>query len=278
MCRMQLLACQLDIAWEDRETNLRTVCAMLDAQRPTPGSLIVLPEMFGVGFSMNVSRVVEAPDGPTAKCLAKLSVTHRSWVIGGVPVRDASGRAQNTAVVASPDGKVVARYAKLHPFSLGGERDHYAAGDAVVTVQCGEFQVAPFVCYDLRFPESFRNATRRGAQLFAVIANWPEARTEHWITLLRARAIENQAYVVGVNRCGSDPKLRYPGRSMIVDPSGEVLADAGSQQSVIAAEAQRGRVESYRNQLPFLQDMRDDNERPTRDTAVPPVQGAGERR
>src|SRR6476620_7253162 len=120
MYRMQLLACQLDIAWEDRETNLRTVRAMLDAQRPTPGSLVVLPEMFGVGFSMNVSRVVEAPDGPTVKFLAELSVTHRSWVIGGVPVRDARGRAQNTAIVVSPDGKVVARYAKLHPFALGG--------------------------------------------------------------------------------------------------------------------------------------------------------------
>jgi omega-amidase len=256
---MQLLACQLDIAWEDRETNLRTVRAMLDSQRPAPGSLIVLPEMFAVGFSMNAQRIVEAHDGPTVKFLSEIAATHRSWVIGGVPVRDERGRAQNTAVVTGPDGKIAKRFAKLHPFGMGGERDHYAPGDDVAVVQCGEFKLAPFVCYDLRFPESFRAATKRGAQLFAVIASWPEARVEHWMTLLRARAIENQAYVIGVNRCGKDPKLRYPGRSMIIDPSGEVLADAGSQQSIIAAEAKLERVESYRSELPFLQDIRPDN-------------------
>jgi predicted amidohydrolase len=256
---MQLLACQIDTAWEDRETNLRAVRAMLQAKRPAPGSLVVLPEMFAVGFSMNVQRVVEAHDGPTVLFLGEIARAYQSWVIGGVPMNGQAGRAQNTAIVASPDGTIIARYAKLHPFALGGEREHYVAGDEVVIVRCGEFNVAPFVCYDLRFPEIFRRAVKRGAQLFAVIANWPQARVEHWTTLLRARAIENQAYVIGVNRCGSDPKLRYSGRSMIIDPSGEVLADSGCEQTLIAADATVERVESYRSQLPFLQDMRDDN-------------------
>jgi predicted amidohydrolase len=253
---MQLVACQLDIAWEDREANVRKVRAMLLPQRPPEGSLIVLPEMFAAGFSMNVAKVTEEPDGPTTRCLIDLARDHRSWVIGGVPVRTTDGAAQNTAVVTSPDGRIAGRYAKLYPFALGGEREHYRAGDDVVTITCGEFVVAPFVCYDLRFPEIFRRAAKRGAQLFAVIANWPEARVEHWITLLRARAIENQAYVIGVNRCGSDPKLRYPGRSLIVDPSGEVLGDAGGDERIVTADASAQRVESYRAELPFLRDMR----------------------
>jgi predicted amidohydrolase len=254
---MQLVACQFDIAWEDREANVRKVRAMLQAKRPAEGSLIVLPEMFAAGFSMNAAKVAEGADGPTTQFLIDIARDHRAWVIGGVPVRTAVGAAQNTAIVTSPDGRVAARYVKLHPFALGGEREHYRAGDDIVTVACGEFVVAPFVCYDLRFPEIFRSATKRGAQLFAVIANWPEARVEHWVTLLRARAIENQAYVIGVNRCGSDPTLRYPGRSMIVDPSGEVLADAGSNERIVTADASAHRVNSYRNELPFLRDMRE---------------------
>src|SRR4051794_20973446 len=126
---MQLVACQLDIAWEDREANLSKVRAMLAARRTLPGSLpetlIVLPEMFAVGFSMNDKEVAEAEDGPTSQFLSELAKANRSWVIGGVPVRGADGCARNTAVVASPVGSVVARFAKLHPFALGGERDHY---------------------------------------------------------------------------------------------------------------------------------------------------------
>ena len=149
---MQLVACQFDIAWEDREANVRKVTAMLQARPPAEGSLIVLPEMFAVGFSMNVANVAEEPNGPTTQFLMQVAREHRWWLIGGVPVRTKDGAAQNTAVVASPDGRVAARYAKLHPFALGGEREHYRAGEDVVSVTCGEFVVAPFVCYDLRFP------------------------------------------------------------------------------------------------------------------------------
>jgi len=116
--------------------------------------------------------------------------------------------------------------------------------------------VAPFVCYDLRFPEVFRIAAARGAQLLAVIANWPSAREAHWLTLLRARAIENQAYVAGVNRCGEDPRLRYTGRSVIIDPRGEVLADAGSDEAVITADIDLADLEEYRRSFPALADMR----------------------
>ena len=119
-----------------------------------------------------------------------------------------------------------------------------------------DFAVSPFICYDLRFPEHFRVAARRGAQLITVIASWPVARIQHWVTLLQARAIENQAYVAGVNRCGTDPKLSYNGRSLIVSPRGDILADAGNGECVISAGLNLKELLAYRAELPFLADMR----------------------
>jgi predicted amidohydrolase len=116
--------------------------------------------------------------------------------------------------------------------------------------------VAPFICYDLRFPEHFRTAARHGAQLITVIASWPIARIQHWVTLLQARAIENQAYVAGTNRCGTDPKFTYTGRSLIVSPKGEILADAGNAETVISADLSLDDLLAYRKDLPFLADMR----------------------
>ena len=151
---------------------------------------------------------------------------------------------------------LLVRYSKIHPFSYGGETEQYAAGKDVLTYRLGEFLVAPFVCYDLRFPEVFRHAVKKGAQLYTVIANWPEPREAHWLALLKARAIENQAFVLGVNRCGRDPKLAYSGRGQIVDPRGQVLADGGGSEGVFGAEIDLGSLLSYRKDFPALQDMK----------------------
>jgi predicted amidohydrolase len=118
-------------------------------------------------------------------------------------------------------------------------------------------RVCPFICYDLRFPELFRQGARHGAELFVVIANWPSMREDHWVTLLRARAIENQAYVAAANRCGKDPWLPYPGRSLIVDPHGAVLIDAGPAETAISADIDPANVRSWRNEFPILRDMRE---------------------
>jgi predicted amidohydrolase len=118
--------------------------------------------------------------------------------------------------------------------------------------------VSPFICYDLRFPEAFRGAVRRGARAFVVIANWPAERHEHWDLLLRARAIENQAFVVGVNRCGSDPRHAYAGGSMIVDPQGGILARAGGEECVISADLDAASLMEYRERFPALGDMHGD--------------------
>ena len=131
-----------------------------------------------------------------------------------------------------------------------------------VRVPCGSFRVAPFICYDLRFPEIFRHQTRLGAQVLVVIANWPAPRDTHWQTLLCARAIENQAYVIGVNRVGDDPNLTYAGHSLILDPRGETLAIAGESPQLIQANLQLETLTEYRQEFPVLRDLRPEYFRP----------------
>ena len=258
---MQLACCQFDIAWEDKPANYRRVTSLVREAKLAPGALLLLPEMFATGFSMNVERTAEAPDGPTVRFLSELAAANRVHVVGGVAVSapERGGRPCNEAVAVDPSGKVVRRYAKVYPFSPGTEDRHYAAGTEPVDFDWSGCRVAPAVCYDLRFPELFRRAMARAdraVELITVIANWPVARVEHWAALLRARAIENQAYVAGCNRVGKDPALAYNGRSQIIDPSGNVLADAGEEEKVIRAELNLANLRDYRRKLPFLSDMR----------------------
>jgi predicted amidohydrolase len=177
-------------------------------------------------------------------------------MLGGVVTTSKEGRGLNQSVVFAPDGQETARYTKMQPFNLGGEGQHYAAGQQIVTFSWQGFVVAPFVCYDLRFPELFRAGARAGAQLFVVIASWPVKRIQHWVTLLQARAIENLAYVVGVNRCGDDPKYSHNGHSLIIDPHGATLADAGMKEGVFSADVAVAEVVSWRKDFPALNDMR----------------------
>lgn len=255
---MKVVCCQLDIAWENQAANYAKVRALLNTTKPSPGSLVVLPEMFSTGFSMNVAAIHERQPSETESFLSSAAKEFGVFMLGGVVTLGVTGRGRNEAVVFAPDGSYIARYCKLHPFSFGGEAKHYEGGESVTAFDCQGFTVTPFICYDLRFPEAFRASLQRGAQIFTIIANWPSGRVQHWITLLRARAIENQAYVVGVNRCGADPKLSYPGRSLVVDPRGTIVADAGAREGTLVAEVEPAVVTSWRNEFPALQDIRPD--------------------
>lgn len=255
---MQVVACQLDIAWEDKAESHRRARALLEGVDVKPGALVVLPEMCATGFSMHVKAIAEPADGPTHTFLASLARDLKAFVIGGVVTCGPSGRGRNEAVAFDPAGQLLTRYAKMQPFSLVGESKHYEAGTAIATFAWHDFTVAPFVCYDLRFPELFRQAVRRGAQLMVVIANWPQSREPHWLALLRARAIENQCYVLGVNRAGQDPHVRYGGRSLLVDPLGETVAQAGVEPEALVGEIDLAPLVEYRRQFPALADMRGD--------------------
>lgn len=255
---MQVVCCQLDIVWENKPANHAKVRALLDRAAAPRGSLVVLPEMFATGFSMDVKTVTDTGSRETYDFLAKTAPDYGVFLVAGIVQTAGDTRGRNECVVFSPDGENVAHYCKIHPFSYAGETNHYVSGEKLTLFKWHDVTVAPFICYDLRFPEIFRAAVLQGAQMFTVIANWPASRVHHWITLLKARAIENQAYVAGVNRCGDDPKLAYSGHSMIIDPRGNVIADAGEEEGVISAEIDAQALGQYRREFPFLNDIHTD--------------------
>jgi len=251
---MQVVAVQHEIVWQGKAASFRRVSALLQSVEIPPGSLIVLPEMFSTGYSMDVPAVAEGDDRPAERFLAELARSRRAHVIGGVVNQSNDGRGRNEAVVFDPSGAEVMRYQKVHPMSVSGEADAYERGGAPSCFTWHTASVAPLICYDLRFPELFRSAVRQGAEVLIVIANFPAARAEHWTALLIARAIENQCYAIGVNRCGSDPNYDYLGGSIIVDPRGQVIAEAGSDEAVLTAALDIAALREWRRDFPVLID------------------------
>ena len=200
---MNIALVQHDIVWEDAVATRDHVRPMIATAAGDGARLIVLAEMFATGFSMRPEVVAEAEGGPSETFLREQSADHGAWLLGSVAQRGADGRYRNNAILAGPDGAVT-RYAKIHPFGYAGEHEHYAAGARFVSVTVDGLRLTLFVCYDLRFADEFW-APALDTDVYVVPANWPSGRHEHWRALLRARAIENQAYVVGVNRWDRHP-------------------------------------------------------------------------
>jgi len=244
---------QMDLAWEDPAENHRRARQRLEEAARAGVRLALLPEMFSTGFSMDADRIAEPPAGPSETFLRDAARELGLWVLASLPQRG-EPRPGNVAILASPEGDAT-RYSKIHPFSFGGEDRVYSGGDRIVTVTLEGIRVTPFVCYDLRFPEPFRFAAD-DTDLFALVANWPEARRSHWSTLLRARAIENLCYVAGVNRVGEGGRLRYDGGSAVVSPWGEVLAEGGAREEILYAEIDPAVVRDARAKFPALKDRR----------------------
>jgi predicted amidohydrolase len=246
---------QHDIAWESPDENFARLAPMLQRAAGAGARLAVLGEMYSTGFSMDAARVAEPVGGPSTRFIVDQARAHGIWICGSLPERSGgSALPYNQLVLASPDG-ATHRYAKIHPFSYSGEHEHYAAGTKHVTVDIEGLRTSLFVCYDLRFADEFWPLAPT-TDCYVVVANWPEARRGHWRTLLRARAIENQAYVVATNRVGSGGRLTYVGDSTVIGPQGKVLADAGADETVIVAEVDAAHVAEVRAEFPFLQDRR----------------------
>jgi predicted amidohydrolase len=252
---VKVAAVQHDIVWEDRDANFDRLGPMIAAAATDDARLIVLSEMFSTGFSMATDRITEAADGPSVQFLVDRAREHDIWICGTLPERPAGAdRPFNQLVLAAPDG-AVHRYAKIHPFGYGAEHEHYAAGDTFLTVNVEGVRCSFFVCYDLRFADEFWPLAPV-TDCYVVPANWPQSRRAHWSALLRARAIENQAYVVGANRVGEGGALTYSGDSVIIDPLGDVVADAGDAECIVTADVDPARVSALRTRFPFLADRR----------------------
>ena len=251
---MRVAGIQHDIVWEDADANFARLAPMIATAAHGGARLVVLTEMFSTGFSMHTDRLAETEDGASTQFLVAQARANDVWVCASMPVQAGAPKPYNQLVLASPEG-ALHRYAKIHPFGYGKEPEFYSAGDAFLTVDIEGVRTSFFVCYDLRFADEFW-ALAPDTDCYVVPANWPAARRTHWQALLVARAIENQAYVVGVNRVGEGGKLAYAGDSMIVDPLGEVLAHAAQTESIVTAEVTAERVKEVRAEYPFLQDRR----------------------
>jgi len=251
---LNIHAVQFDPIWEDKTANFAKVRALLAKQSPVRGSLLILPEMFATGFSCDVTKTIEDIAGETEQFLRELAREHDCAVLGGVVTPGKDGRGRNQALVVAPDGTELARYTKQQPFSLGGEAEVHDRGYTPVIFEWAGLKISPLICYDLRFPELARAAVKLGAEVLVYIAAWPVKRYHHWITLLQARAIENQACVIGVNRTGQDPQFSYNGRSLVVDPHGIIIADAGEREQALHAAIDPQVIRDWRAQFPALRD------------------------
>lgn len=248
---MLIAGLQMDIAWEDPEENFRRARILAEQAATSGAELLVLPEMFATGFSMRAEEVAIHAEA-TQTFLCNLATELGVWVVGGY-AEPGPERPLNACSVMAPDGSEHGRYHKIHPFSLAGEHEHFSAGRSLTTVDVEGLRLTPLICYDLRFPELFRIAAE-ATDLFVVIANWPVKRSRNWRLLLRARAIDAQAWVLGVNRVGTAEGYEHRGDSALVDPTGLVVASRAEQPGVLCAEVHAHAVREVRRRYRFLND------------------------
>lgn len=248
---MRVAGIQMDIAWEDPAANFETVRAADTGD----ARLVVLPEMFATGFTMNATKVAPLADS-VREFLSERAKETGAYVLGGY-AEEGSQRPRNACSIYDRSGAEILHYQKIHPFTLAGEEEHYDGGESLTTVTIEGVRVTPVICYDLRFPELFRIAAER-TDLFVVIANWPAKRSHPWRTLLMARAAENQAYVLGVNRVGIGGGEPHSGDSLLVDPFGNPIDSASGEPAVVTGEVDPAKVADAREHFSFLADRRPD--------------------
>lgn len=244
---------QYDMSWEDSDQNRKRLTELIE-EKYTDASLIVLPEMFATGFSMNIDLIAEAMDGPTMTWMKSMSKELACVICGSLPILE-NGKYYNRFVFVDR-GKVNAYYDKIHLFTPSEEHLNYSAGGKDIIVQIGEWKVKPLVCYDLRFPSCALNYSG-GYDVLIYVASWPEKRTHHWTRLLQARAIENQSYCLGVNRVGRDGNdLNYIGHSAVYDFNGDPISSAHEEIGYFKARLTRTHLD-FRKKLNFLGDRRE---------------------
>lgn len=242
---------QMDLVWEDPAANLSKIDQWLRKLNQST-DIVFLPEMFTTGFSMKVTELAETMDGESMQWIIQRSREHGVAICGSLIIKE-NNQFYNRLVFVEPDGKIH-HYDKRHLFTMGNEGNHYQKGFKRLIIQYKGWRICPLVCYDLRFPVWSRN--NEAYDLLVYVANWPRQRDEVWNTLLKARAIENQVYVVGVNRVGQDGQMiHYSGYSHVLDAKGTLLANAEiNQEAVLKAELSYPDLQRFRTVFPVLKD------------------------
>jgi predicted amidohydrolase len=245
---------QYNPLWENPQGNIDKIDKMVE-QLKNKIDLLILPELSLTGFTMNSKIFAEDLDGISTQYFMKLSQRLKCSVLAGVIEKSEEG-IFNSLVHFNSDGLVTARYRKIHPFGYAKEDQNYSAGDEIVVTKIDNAKVGLSICYDLRFPELYRLYAKQRVDLIVNIANWPVPRIDHWRTLLKARAIENQSFVIGVNRIGNDPLLQYNGFSSVYDPMGYELLSVKEEENIFVVDLNIEIVKVTREKLPFLEDIR----------------------
>jgi predicted amidohydrolase len=252
---MKLGLVQMQIEFENKALNREKCLKFINEAALKQVDLLLFPEMSLTGFSMNVESMGEL-ENETVKWFKVLAEKHNIY-LGFGHIEKTLDKGKNEFSIVSPAGKELCRYTKIHPFSYGTESKFYTGGRKIVQTSLKDFQITPFICYDLRFPEIFQMASK-SSQLITVAANWPKSRSEHWITLLKARAIENQCYIAGVNAVGNINSLEYSGDSMIIDPLGNVLVQETNKEALLTADLDINEVYSIRKTFPLKNDRKEE--------------------
>ncbi len=250
--QLNITIIQPDIVWEDRDANLQQYTAFIEGTKEKK-EVVILPEMFSTGFSMNPAPIAETMDGKAVQWMKETAAKNRCIITGSLIIEE-EGKYYNRLLWVQPDG-VMGQYDKRHLFAYAGEDEKYTAGDKRLIAQVKGFRICLLVCYDLRFPVWARNKDA-AYDVLVYVANWPEVRSLAWKTLLQARAIENLSYVIGVNRVGIDANgIHYKGESSVFGPLGETLwQETTGAATVHTITLQKDKVTETRNKLPFLED------------------------
>ena len=248
---MRVAAIQHDIVWEQPDKNFSLLAPFIQKAAGDGARLIVLSELFSNGFSMNTQHISEPVDGASTQFLIEQATELGVWICGSVPIlSENNDLPHNSLVLADPDGNTH-RYDKNHLFEYAGEDKHYAGGSTPLTVDLEGVRCSFLICFDLRFGPDFWNIAS-ATDAFIVVANWPEVRRNHWKSLLKARAIENQAFVLGVNRVGKGDGLSYSGDSRLYNPLGETIGKAEKNEvQILLCDIDPSTVASVRSDFPF---------------------------
>lgn len=255
----KLALLQFDIAFGSPEKNFEKVKQLVSEAVASEPDIIVLPELWSTGYDL--SRLDEIGDKDARKSitfLGNLAEKYHVNIVGGSVAKQQNDEVTNTMLVFNREGQLVHEYSKAHLFRLMNEEKYLVSGNAKSHFTLESLPCAGFICYDIRFPEWLRLHAIEGAQVLFVPAEWPEQRTDHWRALLISRAIENQCYVIACNRVGSDPDNAFGGRSLIIDPWGKVISEAGTDETILIGSIDEDEITSIRSRIPIFEDRRPD--------------------
>jgi predicted amidohydrolase len=250
MQNLKVTIIQTKIFWEDKKKNFEHFGNKIESNKEKT-DLIILPEMFSTGFTMNASKLADEPEGDAYNFLKYHSMKKKVYICGSVIIKE-KGKYYNRLLLSSPEGKIF-HYDKRHLFRIGKEHLVYSSGDKQLIVKIKDWRVAFYICYDLRFPVWLRNKNSYDLSVF--VANWPEIREFPWKTLLLARAIENQSFVAGANRIGKDGnRIMCSGDSAVINPLGKYLINAKRKDGIFTAELSHKVLTDYRKNFPAYKD------------------------